>query len=813
MYIVHSFISPIYTKNEVVNMPKLNPHLIQKLDAGAFEENVLIYSNTRISVLLDGVIRIEHGAFCDEPTQSFYKRNHGKVEFTKSENGNKVIIKTATAEFCVNISTGKPVWAKCDGLFSKCDNKKNLKGTARTLDRAKGSVKLDNGVVSLDGAAVVDDSASLVLSSDGTILPRKEKGTDLYVFNFGRNYREAVRSLFLLTGEAPLIPRYALGNWWSRYHVYTEESYIELMCEFKKRNIPLTVATIDMDWHWVNVKKKFPDFKPQKGDRYIIFYGWTGYSWNTELFPDYKRFLTKLHDMGLKTTVNLHPASGVRSYEDMYEDMAKEMGVDPASGEKIPFDITDPKFVNAYFDILHHPYEDNGVDFWWIDWQQGKKTKIPGLDPLWALNHFHYLDSKRQGKRPLILSRYAGIGSHRYPLGFSGDTHMRWSALDFQPYFTSNAANCGYTWWSHDIGGHCSGEHSAEMYTRWVQLGVFSPILRLHSSANDLSGKEPWNYSKQAENIVTDFMRLRHSLIPYIYSMNYLTHSEGRALCEPAYYSAPADKNAYKVKNTFMFGTELLVSPVTTACDDKTHCAVTEVYLPLGRWTNIFNKKIYNGGRKIKVVSPLEEMPVFAKEGAIIPVSEDEGNSVKCPERLKLKIYRGTNEFTLYEDDGETEDFKNGEISKTLISVEEKEKTLSVKISGGTKKAFMPEQRQYTLEFCDIVSAEKISVTADGEKINADVSVKDGVVCVKLPKTDVMASVEAVLENTSNLENEPYEKRIVRAMSRFDAVNSKRSRLYMPMKLIKDKTKLKKYIKTLPHDALRAEIEEILENE
>ncbi len=792
-------------------MSNLNPHLIQNVDAKALDENVLVYGKTRISVLLDGVIRVENGAFCDEPTQSFLKRNHGKVNFEKEEKGNCVIIKTEKAEFCVNVVTGKPVWAKCDGLVSKCDNKKNLKGTARTLDQAKGSVRLDNGVVSLDGTAVVDDSKSLILSADGRILPRKEKSSDIYVFTFGRNYREAVKALFLLTGEAPLIPKYALGNWWSRYHVYTEETYINLMCEFKKHNIPLTVATIDMDWHWVNVKKQFPDFKPVKGDRYIIFYGWTGYSWNTELFPDYKRFLTALHDMGLKTTVNLHPASGVRSYEDMYDEMAQKMGVDPKTKQKIEFDITDPKFVNAYFDVLHHPYEDNGVDFWWIDWQQGKKTKTEGLDPLWALNHFHYLDAKRQGKRPLILSRYAGIDSHRYPLGFAGDTHMRWSALSFQPYFTSNAANCGYTWWSHDIGGHCSGEHSAEMYTRWVQLGVFSPILRLHSSANDLSGKEPWNYSKQAENIVSDFMRLRHSLIPYIYSMNYLTNKEGRALCEPVYYSSPYDKKAYENKNTFMFGTELLVSPVTTECDKKTHCAVTDVYLPEGRWTNIFNGKIYNGGRALKVVSPLEEMPVFAKEGAIIPMSEDEGNSIKNPEKIRLKIYRGTNEFSLYEDDGETENFKKGEYSITKFSVKEENDTLTVEISGGEEKTFMPEERQYTLEFCDIVSCDKVTVISDGKEADATALNENDRVIVKLCLSKPSNVYKIVLEKTISLQNPPKEERLIRAMSRFDSKNLKRSCLYMPMKLLKDEKKLLKYVKTLPHDALRTEFEEILE--
>ncbi len=789
-------------------MTKLNSHFIVNESGKACDENILIFGDVRITVILDGVIRIEKGFFTDEITQSFWKRNCGKVNFTSEKKGNKVFIKTDRAEFCVNISNGKPVFAKCGSLVSRCNNKKNLKGTARTLDQAKGEVKLLDGVVSLDGAAVVDDTGSLIINSDGEILPRNGKTKDIYVFCYGHDYIGAVKALFTLCGEAPLIPRYVLGNWWSRYHAYSEQSYIDLMLEFKKRNIPLTVATIDMDWHWVNIGKQFPDFKAKWGDYYIIMDGWTGYSWNTDLFPDYKRFLSTLHSMGLKTTVNLHPANGVRSFEDMYEDMAKEMDVDPKEGKRIDFNITDPKFVNAYFKVLHNPYEDNGVDFWWIDWQQGRKTKTPGLDPLWALNHFHYLDRQRNGERPMILSRYAGIGSHRYPLGFSGDSHMSWSALDFQPYFTSTASNCGYSWWSHDIGGHCRGSHDFEMYTRWVQLGVFSPIVRLHSTNNDLSGKEPWNYCKQAENIVSDFMRLRHSLIPYIYSMNRRTNKDGRALCEPLYYIEPERKEAYECRNGFMFGSELLVCPVTSKRDKNTSVATTSVYLPQGRWTNIFNGKIYDGGKVVRVSSELEEMPVFAKAGAVIPMSLDEGNSIANPEKLKLKIYRGNNVFTLYEDDGETFSYKEGEYSETEIKVREENKNLSVKISGAKKSPFMPEKREYVFEFCDVEKAEKISVKCNGKEIEYSASEKGEIILF----AEIESEIEIILENITVKTNEPCEKSFINALSKFDAKNGRKTKIYLPVKAIKDKSKLVKYVKKLSHDSLRNQLLEILED-
>ena len=163
--------------------------------------------------------------------------------------------------------------------------------------------------------------------------------------------------------------------------------------------------------------------------------------------------------------------------------MARRWASTPTSELPIDFDPADPAFLEAYLEVLHHPLEAEGVDFWWLDWQQGGVTRIPGLDPLWLLNHFHFLDSGRAtAGAPLTFSRYAGVGSHRYPIGFSGDTVITWASLDFQPYFTATASNVGYGWWSHDIGGHFFGGKDDELTVRWTQLGVFSPIMRLHSS-------------------------------------------------------------------------------------------------------------------------------------------------------------------------------------------------------------------------------------------------------------------------------------------------------------------------------------------
>ena len=197
------------------------------------------------------------------------------------------------------------------------------------------------------------------------------------------------------------------------------------MEQFLDRNIPITVATIDMDWHWTDVVNRFgEDAKPASAlNKEELWFnhtapGWTGYSWNTELFPNHKALLDWLHDQNFHVTLNVHPAQGFRFFENCYADACTIMGLDPTQKKQIPFNLSQDKFMEAYLDAGHHPLEDEGVDFWWIDWQQGTNSGVPGLDPLWALNHFHTLDASRNGKRPLILSRYAGLGSHRYPLGF-----------------------------------------------------------------------------------------------------------------------------------------------------------------------------------------------------------------------------------------------------------------------------------------------------------------------------------------------------------------------------------------------------------
>ena len=694
------------------------------------------FGNVRLSALTPRLLRVEvssNGTFEDAPTQIVWNRDFQEFPCEFEQAGSGVHVITESCVFAVSAKGVVRSIELADGRKVRDFKKGNLKGTRRTLDGTFGAVKLRDGLLSLGGVSVLDDSNSLLLSEDKEqILPRENPEQDRYYFAYGRDYRACMQDFYRLAGSVPMIPRYALGNWWSRYYAYEQQEYIDLMDRFAQENIPLTVATIDMDWHWVNLQR-FGDLAKREGGgkKTLWASGWTGYSWNTDLFPDYRKFLQELQSRNLKVTVNLHPADGVRPFEEAYEAMGKALGVDTKAKEIIPFDLTEQKSREAYFEYLHRPYEREGVAFWWIDWQQGKKSKLQGLDPLWALNHYHFREND------LILSRYAGLGSHRYPLGFSGDTAINWRVLKFQPYFTANAANAGYGWWSHDIGGHHFGKKDYELYIRWLQFGVFNPIMRLHSTSNEFSGKEPWKYGGEAQRLAGDYMRLRHRLIPYLYSMAARAHNDGIALCEPLYYQYPDEPESYAHGNEYFFGSELIAAPITSKADAVTLRGAAEIWLPPGRWTDIFTGQVYEGGRTHTVYRTTELIPVFAKAGAILPMNPpDIGNSSDAPQTLHLDIWRGDNTFTLYEDEGET----------TFI-LKEEDGVLSLNISGG-------RVRNYVVTFRDIEAEPVILNEVDG----AELRLEDIKPLQRMSKKEALVALITSFEMRTNKKKATYAK-------------------------------------------------------
>lgn len=661
--------------------------------------NYIVKGNTyRFTVITNSLIRIEensNGHFEDRPTTAILHRDFAspEPEILKNHNGHVLEIITpalhlyydgglfSSESLYADIKVAQDLHVSRWYFNNKnAEGTNNLKGTARTLDRADGRIDLEDGIMSKDGYSYLNDSNSFIYDEkEDKYIPRSQEQVDGYLFTYGHNYQEELKDFYSLTGKTPLIPRFALGNWWSRYHPYSQEEYMKLIRKFESKRIPINVSVIDTDWHREDIPAKYGS-------------PWTGFSWNKDLFPDHVRLLRWLHKHNKHVSLNIHPADGIRAFEDQYPLVAKDLDLDTKNAEPAAFDLANTKFRNAYFKDVLHPLEQEGVDFWWIDWQQGFSKSKSSLDPLWLLNHYQYEDIKREKPyAALILSRYAGVGSHRYPLGFSGDTVITWKSLDFQPYFTITAANIGYTWWSHDIGGHMGGGYDGELSTRWLQFGVFSPINRLHSSNNLFSGKEPWNFRLDYEKAQEKFLRLRVELVPFLDTANYQTAENSVPIVKPLYYEYPEKDEAYKIKNEYIFGSNMLVSPITQPHDSATQLGHSKTWLPKGQWVDYFTHLVYEGNTVLKTYRSIDEMPVFVRKGSLIVTNPDYMEDIDyLPNKLEVTVFPGQDcDYTLVE-------HQKGHIAKTEFSWNEQQEKLTWKTTGDTE--IIPSDREFEVK-------------------------------------------------------------------------------------------------------------------
>jgi hypothetical protein len=499
-----------------------------------------------------------------------------------------------------------------------------------------------------------------------------------------------------------------LGNWWSRYWAYTQDELTELIEDFERHELPFSVCIVDMDWHVTQTGNKSS--------------GWTGYTWNRQLFPDPEGFLRYAHDKGLKISLNLHPAEGIHPHEEQYPAMAERLGIDPKTEAPVVFEITDPAFAAAYFEVLHHPYEKMGVDFWWIDWQQGQKSALAGLDPLWLINHLHFHDLGRDSKRrPFIFSRWGREGHQRYPIGFSGDTYVTWDSLAFQTYMTPTASNIAYGWWSHDIGGHTGGAQDSELFARWVQFGVFSPINRLHVSKGMFYDRRPWIFEDaDTLRVIRDALQLRHAFVPYLYTMARRAHAGSIPLIAPMYYEWPEQDAAYACPQQYLFGTELIAAPFVTPADETTGLSRQVVWLPEGEWTHFFTGERFEGDRWHAIYGKLADIPLFAKPGAIVPLAAaNKQNGTECPDELHLHVFAGaSNDFALYEDDGESTAYREEHHATTVIRQVWADGELDLYIDTPTGDlSVIPEQRTFHVHLHNVRDGVIIQAAVDGQPV------------------------------------------------------------------------------------------------
>jgi len=714
-------------------------NLFAQFSGKANPASVVISGNARFTMLTPHIVRMEwsrNGQFEDHASLTFINRNLPVPKFEKTEQDGNIKIKTEALLLNFKSNSGK---FDADNLQIEfevnavkklwkpgTENKGNLLGTTRTLDGVNGASDFEQGLLSREGWTLIDDSEKpLFDNSDWPwVMPRPEDNEiqDWYYFAYGNDYKIILKEFTEVAGKIAMPPKFAFGYWWSRYWKYTDQEFKDLVNEFKIHDMPLDVLVIDMDWHLVNSPEWFEDGK-KKRDQADQWQGWTGFTWNKSVFPDYKNFLEYTNKLNIKTCLNLHPASGIQPHEEVYPVFAKAMGIDPSINKYVPFDITNKNYAQNYLDLVLHPMEKAGIDFWWLDWQQWSTTKIKGVNPTFYLNYVHFSDMERQNlNRPLLYHRWGGLGNHRYQIGFSGDTHITWESLAFQPFFTATASNVCYGYWSHDIGGHMSGEEkkNAELYTRWIQWGAFSPILRTHCTKDPEIERRVWAYPLENYYAMRSAIKLRYALIPYIYTAAREAYDTGISILRPMYYDYPKEDVAYEMKGQYMFGNDMLVSPITHSLGDKIFTE-QKVWLPEGKWIEWNSGLLLNGGKEITHSFCLEEIPVYIKEGAIIPMQKDINNTAdEKKDYMILNVFPGDKgSAKIYDDEGNNQNFKEGKYTFTKVEFEKKNYSVTLNILP-VEGSFdgMPHERAYELRFP--VSFPPVEVKVNGENYNYD---------------------------------------------------------------------------------------------
>ena len=689
-------------------------------------------ANVRITMIDDGAARLEYapnGKFVDDKSQVAVIRDYAPVSYKVSDKSKTVRI--STNEMTITYVKGKGPFTSANLSIVSAREKGtmpfswkpglkdagNLKGTYRTLDGYDGNLRdgkpmpIEDGLLSKSGWTLINDSKSYLFDRSEwpwvEERPDTARAQDWYFLAYGHDYKKALRMFTKFAGKVPLPPRYAFGYWWSRYWSYSDDELRELVDNFHQYNIPLDVLVVDMDWHYNQAPRG----------------GWTGYTWNRSLFPNPKGFLKWVKDNKLQVTMNLHPADGIKTWEEKWPAMSEWMGNDTALHKDIPYEGSNKRFMAGWLNTVLHPMEKDGVDFWWIDWQQWiNDKKLTNLNNTWWINYVMFSDMERnRDTRPMLYHRWGGLGNHRYQIGFSGDAIISWKSLDFQPYFNSTASNVLYCYWSHDIGGHMHADSiDPEMYVRWMQFGLFSPILRSHSTKNAGLNKEPWVFSYPVTRILRNIVKERYALNPYIYTMARKTYDNALPLCRPMYYDYADSPQAYEMKNEYMFGDDMIVRPVTAPRNGAK--ATADVWLPKGNdWYEVASGKLIKGGQTVNDGFQLDEIPVYVKAGSVIPMYADTLKNLRGNDNpVVVNVYPSDGDCMskaeYYEDAGNDKQYAS-QYAVTPLSASRSGNRLVVTVGARQGSyAGMPHDRKYQVKVVASVVPQEVKVdgkTAD----------------------------------------------------------------------------------------------------
>lgn len=482
--------------------------------ASADSKNIIQGNNYRITLLSERLVRLEYnkkGIFEDHKTSLVVNRNFPRVSYFRDTT--ETLLQIKTSYFTLTYVMEKPIVPS--KMMATSNLKISLNGTDKewypghvearnfgalnySLDDFNNKLKLDKGLYSTDGFVSLDDSNSLIFDGNNYV-ERENKETDIYVFMYKKDLGLCLQDYFLLTGYPTLIPRYALGNWWYKDEDYNIYQVDEVIKNFIKSNIMLSVFILGdkaLDNYRLDSKKFNENNIRQYFDYYNIRYGLT-------INPDIS--ITKDNDR-YGELINILPPT--------VSSKKKKKGI---SDDRISFVPYNNDKIKVYFDTIINPLMKCRPSIFNIDYYNPSDKK-----GLWLLDNYHY-DMLNKEVRNVILTRNAGIAPHRYPILYTGKTKVSWDVLNAIPFYNLSAANMGVSWIAHAIGGFYGGIEDRELYIRYIQLGTFSPILMLASASGKYYKREPWKWNSLDQNIINYYLNLRNGLIPYIYRSLYVS--------------------------------------------------------------------------------------------------------------------------------------------------------------------------------------------------------------------------------------------------------------------------------------------------
>ena len=416
----------------------------------------------------------------------------------------------------------------------------------------------------------------------------------------------------------------------------------------------------------------------------------------------------------------------------------------------LEFTLTDKRQAGAFMNALHAPPMKEGIDFWWIDGTG--PCLVKGLnDQLWTNKLYYDFTQELTGKRSLILSRYAGWGSQRYPAFHTGDTYSEWPMLAFQVGFSARGGNMLIPYVSNDIGGFHADTLGVGLYCRWLEFGAFSPVMRLHGAyENPANGnlRMPWMYGQTGIDVAQRYFNLREQLLPYIYTYARAAHDDGLPLMRPLYLEYPEAPEAYLHPDEYFFGDNFLVSPVV----DSNNIAAT--YLPPGKWIRYSDGREIEGGVVVKRSYDVNELPLFVKSGSVIPMQKEMRYGDERPlDTLIVQVFGpDSGHFNLYEDDGLSLQYLQGRYSWTPISSSGKEGDGYRIIVGAASGSYdrQPARRAYIFRLHGfpepndvIVDGHALRNKAKTEMWHRDV--RTGDIEITVPPKDIRKKFEVVL--------------------------------------------------------------------